>query len=269
MIYTFPELDKQRKRMDAALSDWTLEGQLRPIEKIRERLETGGIDVPFGDVVIGPGGLLTYKGEQVLLYIRREERRFHIMDCNTLQEMRRKGVFEKYVIATRTDGLFLIHRENSISGEIEEDEVELKVCKNCLRMMNWRGYADTWSYPKKKKIWIEFDISDFFAEYATVFQSLPNRKDTAPPDYYVSGWSRISLQYREKRNWTCENCGVNLQGYKKLLHCHHKNGVPSDNQEGNFQALCLICHSEQPFHYRVKKLLSPDKRALIEKLRIS
>ena len=267
MIYTFPELNEQRKRMNAPLPDWTLNPQLGPIEKIREQLETGGIDVPIEDVVIGPGGLLTYEGEQVLLYIRREERRFHIMDCNTLQDMRRKGLFQKYVVTTRKDGLFLIYRENWVSGKIEEEEVKLKVCKNCLRMINWQGYADTWLYPKKNKIWMEFDIVDFFVEYTTIFQSLPDRKDTAPPDYYVRDWSRISLRYREKKDWICESCGVNLQSYKKLLHCHHRNGVQSNNQEENLQALCLICHSEQPYHHHMKRLVTPDKQALIEKLR--
>lgn len=267
MKYTFFALDKQRKRMGAPLSNWTSKMQLEPIEEIREKLETGGIDVSPEEVVIGPGGLLTYKGEQVLLHIREEERKFHFMDCRTLKTMRQWGRYERYVVASRIDGLFLIHKHTWLSRKPVEDWVPLKVCMNCLHEINWRGYAGAW-YPERVKIRDEFDISDFFAEYATIFHSLPRRKDTAPPDYYVPEWSRISLQYREEQNWICENCDINLQAHKKLLHCHHKNGVPSDNQKENLQALCLICHSEQPLHHRVKRLITPEKRALIEKLRL-
>ena len=266
MRYTFPQLDDQRKRIGAPLPNLTFQTTLKPIEKIRGELEKGGIEVFPEEIVLGPGGLLTYEGEQILLHIRREERKFHLINCNTLEEMRSKGLFEKYVVASRTDGLFLIYRINWITGEEEKDWVPLKVCKNCLRMINWRGYAYN-SVLEKNKIYTEFDIGDFFAEYATFFPFLPNHRDTDPLDDYAEEWPRISMRYRKSQNWTCENCKVNLRHHRNLLHCHHKNRNRSDNREKNLQALCLLCHSEQPFHDHLKKLVTHRKRTLIEKLR--
>ena len=249
------------------MSDWTLAAQMDPIEKIREELATVGIDVSIKDVMMGPGGLLTYKGEQVLLHIREKDKRFHVADCRTLNSMREQGRFERYVVATRTDGLFLIHKTRDGAQESNKELVPLQVCMNCLTTVNWRGYADTRSYPKKDKIWEEFDISDFFSEYITFFHSLPSRNDTAPPDNYVRGWSNISMQYKKDQNWTCESCKINLRKHRRLLHCYHKNGLPSDGREENLRALCMICHSEQVLHHHLKRLMTNEKRALIEELR--
>ncbi len=89
---------------------------------------------------------------------------------------------------------------------------------------------------------------------------------TAPKGGYAKDWSRISKKYREKRGWTCEKCGVNLNEHHGLLHCHHRDGVISDNSDANLEALCLLCHSEQPCHGYLKPRLAD--RILIERLRL-
>lgn len=33
-----------------------------------------------------------------------------------------------------------------------------------------------------------------------------------------------------------------------LIHCHHINGVKSDNRRENLQVVCAECHSEKPDH---------------------
>ncbi|WPU32705.1 HNH endonuclease [Pseudoalteromonas piscicida] len=49
-------------------------------------------------------------------------------------------------------------------------------------------------------------------------------------------------------HYTCEQCGVELSQYKRLLHTHHINGVKTDNSISNLRALCLDCHKKQPKH---------------------
>ena len=268
MKYNFPELDAVRHRIGATLPDWTLKTDLDPREQIREELATG-IDIKSINEVDTLGPLLVYKGEQVILYIKDarfgQEPRFHVAECHTLESMRREGRFERYVVTQKTSGFFTIHRKDEWGTELEPREEKLDVCRNCLRLLNWRGYANPWMPQTKNKIVAEFDIAEFLAQYATFFHSLPSRKDTAPPDDYVRNWNQISERLRRERNWTCEICGVVSHDHPGLLHGHHKNGVVSDNSEENLQTLCWICHAKQPHHRNMKVPL--DKRLLLERLR--
>ncbi len=63
---------------------------------------------------------------------------------------------------------------------------------------------------------------------------------------YVKNWEEISLNYRIKRNFTCERCGTHVEdGFdRSFMQTHHKNGIKTDNQEGNLECLCIKCHSE-------------------------
>ncbi len=275
---TFPELGRLVTRMGAASSHWTPNNKpLDALELLRAELAEGK-EIPLSEVEVSFGGLLTYQGEQVVLYIkdtrqerstllhdREEARRFHIAECRTLDRMRREGRFERYVVTTRRDGLFLVEATDPMSGSVEELEARLGVCRNCLAELDWKRYGDLNSN-EKKHIWNEFSLDDFFAEFATFFRSNPVYSDeTAPRGGYAKNWSRISERIRAERNWQCEECGVDLSDHRHLLHCHHKNGVVSDNNSANIAVLCLLCHSEQPAHNYLKP--NPKYRLLIEHLR--
>ena len=63
---------------------------------------------------------------------------------------------------------------------------------------------------------------------------------------YVKNWEEISLAYRTKKNFTCERCGTHVENSFDhfYMQTHHKNGVKTDNREGNLECLCIKCHSE-------------------------
>src|SRR5690606_1660121 len=137
-----------------------------------------GIDVALEDIT-NVGGLLSYQGEQILLYIKdtkqpkdilinepEKSRRFHIAECATLEEMRRKNRFDRYHIANRIDGKFLCSWFNAETGAYGEVEASLKVCKNCLSTLNWENYTNI-NYERKKAVWNAFDIPEFLREYET------------------------------------------------------------------------------------------------------
>ena len=57
--------------MGAAQSSWMPgESEMSPREKLLDQLETGGVVIDLKQVQPGPGALLSYNGEQVILYIK-------------------------------------------------------------------------------------------------------------------------------------------------------------------------------------------------------
>lgn len=247
--------------MGAHQVTWTPEHTLPDFERITLELETG-IEVHIDDVST-VGGLLTYAGQQVLLYIRdntsregvledpESGNRFHVAYCRTLDEMREKNRYERYVSTTRRDGIFTIDYTMR-NGQVGTTEGRLCVCKNCLAFLSYNGYP-----ARKDEVWNGFDLNEFFGMYSTFFPVRPTRTDRiAVPEQYVRDWSRISAMVRSQRNWTCENekCGVKLDAEpeRKWLHVHHVSGVRTDNRMSNLKVLCIECHSKQPGHEWLK-----------------
>ena len=274
------DIEKLKHLMGAKDSTWSLGSPTSTPRSKRLETLTRGIEIELADVEVGPGGLLVHDGEQILVYIKdtqksketnlyspEESVRFHVVDCRTLQEMRRKGRYERYVASRRMDGLFKVDWKDRDTNEMGEVEAALKVCKNCLDTLDYQNYAR--QKPMRVSIWSEFSIESFFRDYSTFFPFTPKRTDnTALIDNYTKDWQRISRFTRSAREWQCECCDVSLQkfGDQKLLHVHHKNGVKTDIRDQNLEALCALCHANQPMHSHLK--VGTKHRARIEILRV-
>lgn len=252
--------------------DWSASVVLDPIDiQLSEGKEVQLDDL---DVV---NGLLSVEGRQVLLFIPdqyapvdvvqaspEKGKRFHVADCKTLEDMRSRGRFERYVATNRLDGVFSITGKDT-SGRYRDVESELRVCMNCLQAVNYRDYAYK-AQGARRKEWIGFEIAEFFNTFSTSFRYLP--RDIAPrpgSGTYTEDWAQISAEIRSRCGFRCDDCGLDLSAHRNLLHVHHVNGVKSDNSAGNLRPLCADCHRKQPFHERM--FVNARDMAIITRLR--
>ena len=173
--------------------------------------------------------------------------------------------FERYVVATRVDGIFNLKRKRLGENRFTPIEGELNVCQNCLETLQWGGFTMRRSQVARKAAVDAFSIAAFFKKYGTcLFKQTPKYSDQdAPLNEYTADFPTISNQLRSERNWTCENCGVNLSDLteRQYLHTHHRNGMKSDNSQGNLIALCVACHAQQPAHSQMRQ--SEDLRRFL------
>lgn len=221
---------------------------------IDKLLSTTGIEIEPNDVEEF-NGLLSYKGRQVLLYIPDQGyrvddvleksslgRKFHVSDCRTLEEMKNKKRFDRYIVTNDLSGEFKVNGFSKLQNKNIDGTARLEVCKNCLDKLNYKNYKI-----EKQKVFREFKIDDFFENYSTLFRHLPKFNKVYKSEY-TSDWDSISKDYRSSKNYICEGCNTSFIENKKLLHTHHINGVRTDNNLSNLKAFCLDCHRKQPNH---------------------
>lgn len=121
---------------------------------------------------------------------------------------------------------------------------------------------------QKAVIWQDFSIPEFLMDYSTLFRNRPSRDaQSATLNIYVDDWPKISEGKRREAKWLCDQCRVNLSELPGSLHCHHKNGVVTDNSAENLRVLCALCHALQPGHQHMK--VSSSERNRINRLRIN
>jgi len=270
----FSDLHRCAEQMGAANVDFVINMTPSPMNPIDIALGDG-LEISIGDVSTD-GGLLSYEGRQVLLFIKdhgkgvaaaladgKKGRRFHVADCKTLGEMRSKNRFERYFVTNDLSGEFEITGFDPLTNQKVIGTARLKVCKNCLEKLNYKGYKAGKSEPLNK-IWNDFSIDEFFRDYSSCFKYLPHhmKNDDAQ---YTEDWSIVSQKVREERGFHCEQCGVYLAEYKNLLHVHHINGHKSDNRPSNLTTLCIDCHRKQEFHDHM--FVSHKTMQLISRLR--
>lgn len=267
------EIDVDFSLLDKAVKAMGAEGLDVLFEKLKK--EKGLLVSDLSDVE-QINGLLSYKGYQIILYIQdhtlrdrfeakkdgSKRNKFHLTECQTIQQMRRENQLERYVITNNQSGKFLIRGEND-----EKERAELQVCKNCLEKLNYADYRNG-NRGDKDKIVQKFHIPIFFETYASCFSTLPSRRSGVKEDY-TDNWGEVSWSYRESQNFTCEICEVNLNqpDHRKLLHTHHRNGRKRENGEENLQALCAYCHSRQERHGHMRTGIFRESFEQINRLR--
>ena len=257
-------------------SIFKIEGAPEEVEPfVLELATTKGLEIPIEEVS-SDRFVLDYKGHQIILFIPDQGssvesviengtkgKKFHLVECKTLKEMRRKNRFDRYAATTNHSGEF------EVLGETEKGLIEgkarLSACKNCLRLLNYDDYQKM-SQTAKNEAAENFSISRFFSQFSSFFETKPS---SAPLVYrgYTDDWQEVSRAYRTSTNYTCEECGVELNGTKRLLHTHHRNGDKGNNRPSNLQALCYDCHRREPGHHHMIRALTLSDRHIIQDAR--
>jgi len=221
------------------------------------QLEKGGIDIDYADIKEHEDGTILFKGRRVLLYIRDRHinlfnrigfPKYHVAWCKTLKENADTGKGNKYVVSTKTTGIFDIRITNSGEGYTPE-AAQLDVCRYCLTRLSYTGYSSSITRAKKKQIFNNFTLPDFFDMYPTsplAAKPLPKHdSESAPTNNYPADWQAISTKARVAAGWKCDECSDDLSSgeLQKYLHTHHKNGMKNDCSPSNLRVLCITCHA--------------------------
>lgn len=257
----FSSLQQSVITMGADLIEFEVSNKVIPIEPIDKQLGEG-FEVNFEDIEFETG-LASYQGRQVLLYIKDHSynnkiygvledgskgNRFHIADCEMLERMRQKGRFERYVVTNRLDGLFAVSGTDNRSNDFIEGETKLDVCQYCLEAINYQKFSSLKRGLPRRTFVQSFQLADFFDTYSSFFKFMPTGVANNQTTHYTKDWENVSRKVRKKFNYQCQQCGLDLSQYKRLLHVHHINGVKSDNSSSNLTPLCCDCHRKQPDH---------------------
>lgn len=118
------------------------------------------------DVSVSEDWTLEYGWMKVVVYIRDQYERwfekwykFHFYNCQTLESFKSDWKYDwKYVVNQKWK--FKVNLVNFWFLIQENIEVDLHVCKNCLKEFNYRWYADALFVDNKKyiKILLEMNI---------------------------------------------------------------------------------------------------------------
>lgn len=215
--------------------------------KIGKRLIDSAIPVSKSEIAQKPGELLEYKGRKVVVYIRdqkaavnfyrnRSGYRYHLCNCSTLQSMRDIGKEHRYLATQRKDGMFEAH--DLTVDPVQKGIVQMDLCKNCVEIL-WR----------KRKYFTPFNLKQYFEKNDSYTpKTIKKIEEVRSTQTYSPKQDDYSREYRKACHHKCQICSVDCSEFTGLLHMHHVDGNPANNQRHNLQILCVDCHSKQPLH---------------------
>ncbi len=259
------------------------------VAKIARDLRVGDMNIKPGDMIYSANGLygLIERGEhlfitQIILHIaeyqvrfldgprksaalcafhnsdydapelRREIHKYHFSYCKPLKDMFERGRRHRYKQSHRQDGKFRYMFIDGGKVTVDRNEQMLYVCQYCL---NWL----------QQKTGLPLEVKTFLPP--TFFENIDNLEWLHDCGYetdedagyvgYSDDFKKISKRVRERRDYRCEICKINLSedSLQKFLDCHHKNANTGDNRIANLLCLCVKCHAEQPMHAHIRQSL--------------
>ena len=251
-------LEEAVRRMGASTLDPHFElDSTTQWERIDIALKEGvEVDLDEGDVV---GGLISWQGRQILLYIEDHKggvedalddpkargRKFHVADCSTLHGMRERGRYDRYKVTNDLGGEFYISGYDPHTIAPINGKARLRVCKICLKTLNYRDARRAFG-PELDRLAEEFSIGRFFSEYSSYFKYLPAGRAKLDRTLFSRDWSTVAGRVKADRDFSCEQCGVELGSQKSMLKVIHANGNHKDNDRENLVLLCLDCERKRP-----------------------
>ncbi len=270
-------------------------GASQAMERLRVELESGRMDADPDELVLGETGIFHISADglltRVILHIADKKidgryfpeelkkkvyqedyddlgllkkiHKYHLFKCQTIQYWRDRNQFEKYKQSQKKDGTFFYRYIDDNKVLKKNPDQKLYVCGYCLKMYKELVEGDLESI-KKGDFLPEIFFESISQDNWIIDTGIEMDCYSAPP-LYRRDWKEISRDYREKRKYICEDCGIDLSEKedRRYLHCHHVNVDPSDNRYSNLKALCIKCHAEQPGHEHVKN--SPDYKQFVRK----
>ena len=200
--------------------------------------------------------LLIYNGSPVFVYITDHTyipdntvgrfqlnnpaklKKIHFTVCKTLREMEAR----RYHITNRVDGKYTITISNG-----KEHDVKLHPCQFCLGELGYKGFSyENMSSHERNNIVKLFNAKEVIDYTQKHFRNFINGlKWYFQTVGYPKKWNKISYDFRESKNFTCNKCKVNLSKYPHLTDCHHVNHVKSECHDDNLRCLCKECHAEE------------------------
>lgn len=236
-IYDFSALKSFLKKRGFILGTRQAYEAIKPEDVKPEDIMNGKMEFRNdGIFVLGSDG----RERQVFLY-KKEYRmkqygkpRFHICKCGMIDDFIMSGRFRQYYVRANTEPVPVINLDN---GRITEEVTGLPLCKYCRDMISDITTLNTTQFVELLKS-ANGDNQEGENQETNLFG-------------YTRDWEYISKEYREKHNYTCEKCGLQIEDDydKQYMHVHHINGDKLNNNKNNLKCLCLYCHAHVDEHH--------------------
>lgn len=171
----FPLFVELRKNMGIKADEKIVLSIKTNIETIWNEIEKGA-EIDKELLKVHNDETLGLKGseERIIVYIKEQyfspkekdkEYKFHIAWCTTLESMYEGKRYNRYVAVQKEEPEFLVDLINKETKEITKNVTKrMSVCKNCLKALNYQGYAQA-NTTKKKEIYENFSLKEFLDTY--------------------------------------------------------------------------------------------------------
>jgi hypothetical protein len=179
--------------------------------------------------------------------------KFHITNCETIQEQRASGRFAHRYYWHNSN---LVDLTDAQTGK-EFNQVPIEICSKCKAQACVFDYTDT---------------KGFFSLLDQQEQNDLNKEVEVDIFGYTLDWQQISREFRKEKEYTCESCHIKIDELsdRRFIHVHHKSGNKLNNRRNNLECLCVLCHAHKDTtheHNFERRRMQADIKAFVHKYR--